>query len=382
MERHSSSLHIDNAQGTIQQREIADRLLDWYDVNKRDLPWRRRLGDAYAVWISEIMLQQTTVATVIPFYDRWMTAYPTVRDLAAAPLDDVLKMWAGLGYYARARNLHKAAQVVVDRFDGIVPSDPSTIRELPGIGRYTAGAILSIAYNRNEPIVDANVIRVLSRLFVIDGDPKTSASTQKRIWDYAAALIPDGRASDFNQAMMELGALVCDSSTPRCSSCPVESVCAAKRLGDPAAYPQFVKKDVWRSLDDVAVAVRNGRGEIALAKRPATESLWGGLWELPRTTRVNGEDLIDCAARAVREGIGAEAVDLRPFGTVNHIVAKRKITLHGFVAGFVGQPSNAFYESVAWESRVGASKYAMATPQVRLLEELAKYEVQGRLELE
>jgi A/G-specific adenine glycosylase len=359
---------------------IGTTLLEWYRANKRDLPWRRRVGDAYAVWVSEIMLQQTTVTTVIPYFERWMEAFPTVRDLAAAPLDDVLKMWAGLGYYARARNLHKAAQIVVERFDGVVPRDPETILSLPGIGRYTAGAILSIAYNLDEPIVDANVIRVLSRLFTISGDPKTSASTQKQIWERAEALIPTGHASDFNQAMMELGALVCNPDAPLCWECPVNANCQALAAGSPTVYPQIVKKDKWTALDDVAVAVRNGRGEIVLAKRPASESLWGGLWELPRATRVDGEDLVDCAARAVREGIGAEAAGLKPFGTVNHIVAKRKITLHGYIADCVSEPKPATYEAITWEHRSGASRYAMATPQVRLLEVLAEFETQGSLD--
>jgi len=355
-------------------------LLDWYDVSKRDLPWRRRDGDGYATWVSEIMLQQTTVSAVVPYFDRWMSAYPTVHDLAAAPLDDVLKHWAGLGYYARARNLHKAAQMVVEKFDGVVPRDPSTLLSLPGIGRYTAGAILSIAYNLDEPIVDANVIRVISRLFTVDGDPKTSTLTQRAIWKYAAELIPSGHASDFNQAMMELGALVCDSVDPRCGGCPLQSACGAYAGGDPVRYPQFVKKDRWTQLDDVAVAVRNRRGEIVLAKRPASASLWGGLWELPRVTRVDGEDLVDCARRAVREGIGVKVVGLKPFGVVNHVVAKRKITLHGYIADVDGVAEASTYEAIAWEARSGASKYAMSTPQVRLLRELAKYEDQGTLE--
>ena len=356
--------------------------MDWYDVGKRDLPWRGG-HDPYATWVSEIMLQQTTVSAVIPYFERWMSAFPTIHDLASAPLDDVLKHWAGLGYYARARNLHKAAQIVVDKHDGVVPRDSQALLSLPGIGRYTAGAILSIAYNLDEPIVDANVIRVISRLFAVEGDPKTNTAVQRRIWEYAEELIPKGRASDFNQAMMELGALVCDPETPLCGTCVVRASCRAHGLGQATSYPQFVKKDKWTELDDVAVALRNRRGELLLAKRPASASLWGGLWELPRATRADGEELVDCAVRAVREGAGATAVGLRPFGVVNHVVAKRKITLYGYVADVASNEVDTVagsYEAIAWEPPAGASKYAMSTPQVRLLAELAKFESQGTLE--
>ena len=178
---------------TDQQDQFARALLAWYDVNKRDLPWRQRQHDPYAVWVSEIMLQQTTVAAVIPFYHKWMARFPTVQSLADAPLDDVLKHWAGLGYYARARNLHKGAQAVVAEHGGRVPSDPKTLLALPGIGRYTAGAILSIAFNQEAPILDANVIRVLSRVHAVTGDPKTSAQTQAELWRLAEEAIPQGQ---------------------------------------------------------------------------------------------------------------------------------------------------------------------------------------------
>jgi len=363
------------------ENEISTNLLAWYAAHKRDLPWRRT-RDAYAVWVSEIMLQQTTVAAVTPFYERWMARFPTVTSLAAAPLDDVLKLWAGLGYYARARNFHKAAQQVVAEFGGVVPSDPAVIRSLPGIGRYTAGAILSIAYGADEPVVDANVIRVLCRLFAVEGDPKTSTETQAALWSLATDLLPKGNAAEFNQAIMELGALVCNPALPLCWECPLVTNCAALAAGSPMRYPKFQKRDQWVQLDDVAVAVRNARGEIMLAKRSASESLWGGLWELPRATRVADESLAECAVRAVRDGIGVEPMNLNPFGVVNHVVAKRKITLHGFVADCNGAaPQPVGYEEVAWEPHASASRYAMSTPQVRLLSELSRFDSQGRLDI-
>ena len=366
------------------EQEFSSKLLAWYERNKRDLPWRRRQHDPYAVWVSEIMLQQTTVAAVIPFYERWMARFPTVQSLAEAPLDDVLKHWAGLGYYARARNLHRGAQEVVDKYGGQVPADPAQILALPGIGRYTAGAILSIAFNQDAPILDANVIRVLSRVHAVTGDPKTSTATQAELWRLAAEAIPTGRAGDFNQAMMELGALVCSAAAPRCASCPVESLCAAKALGEPTAYPQFQGVKKWLDVEDVSVAVRDAQGRILLVQRPPEASLWGGLWELPRTTRQEGESFSQCAARAACDSVGLPLGPVTPFGSIKHVVANRRITLHGFTAD---APPDAMPEAIGcarfvWESLDRLNVYALATPQVRLLEKLAQETKQGRLDFE
>ena len=202
---------------------LAAPLLKWYDAHKRTLQWRTNAHDPYGVWVSEIMLQQTTVAAVASFYARWMKKFPTVEDLAAHTVDTALYYWAGLGYYARARNLHKGAQFVVHKFGGIVPRTVPELLTIPGIGRYTAGAIASIAFNEPAPIVDANVARLLCRVFLIDGDPKTNAETQAQLWQKAEELLPDGRAGDFNQAMMELGALVCVPKRPQCEKCPLHA---------------------------------------------------------------------------------------------------------------------------------------------------------------
>jgi A/G-specific adenine glycosylase len=360
------------------QDQFAHDLLVWYDLNKRDLPWRRRQHDPYAVWVSEIMLQQTTVAAVIPFYHKWMARFPTVQALADAPLDDVLKHWAGLGYYARARNLHKGAQMVVSEHGGIVPSEPKALLALPGIGRYTAGAILSIAFNVDAPILDANVIRVLSRVYAVTGDPKTSAQTQSELWRLAEEAIPKGRAGDFNQAMMELGALVCDSAAPKCGTCPVNTVCDAKRLGDPTAYPQFVGVKKWLDVEDVSVAIRDAEGQVLIVQRSPLLALWGGLWELPRVTRQEGETLEQGAARAACESVGIRVSVLTPFGAIKHVVANRKITLHGFETAWQGElVSDAHW---AWVTAETVGEYALATPQVKLTELLWRHEIQGRLE--
>lgn len=329
------------------------------------------------------MLQQTTVAAVIPFYERWMARFPTVQSLADAPLDDVLKLWAGLGYYARARNLHKGARMVVEKFGGQIPSDLPTILTLPGIGRYTAGAILSIAFSVDAPILDANVMRVLSRVWAVAGDPKTNSAAQAQLWRLAADAIPTGNAGAFNQAMMELGALVCLPAAPKCGACPVESLCAARASGDPTAWPQFSQVKKWLDVEELAVAVRDDAGRVLLTQRPATASLWGGLWEFPRAVRQEGETLESCAARAVCEAVGLAIVLHRPFGIVRHVVANRRITLHGWEARLAGDaaPSPVGCERFVWERLENLPNYARATPQVKLAALLAASDAQGRLEL-
>ncbi len=366
------------------QDQFACDLLAWYEAHKRDLPWRRLRHDPYAVWVSEIMLQQTTVAAVVPFYNKWMARFPTVRSLADAPLDDVLKHWAGLGYYARARNLHRGAKAVVEQHGGRVPSDPIALLALPGIGRYTQGAILSIAFDQDAPIVDANVVRVLSRVHAVQGDPKTSATTQAELWRLAEDAIPQGKAGDFNQAMMEMGALVCSSAAPRCASCPVAGQCRARALGEPTAFPQFEGVKKWLDVEDVSVAIRNAAREVLLVQRPPELSLWGGLWELPRATRQDGESLEACAARAACESVGLAfpAHGLTPFGVVRHVVANRRVTLHGFEArvGEGAAPTVGTCARWAWVTREALMGYALATPQVKLTELLWRHESQGRLE--
>ena len=198
-------------------------LIDWYNEHRRDLPWRRT-GDPYAIWVSESMLQLTLVDSVIPYYERFLTRFPDIHSLASADADDVLRLWAGRGYYSRARNLQKAARVVCDRHGGTLPDSAEALRELPGIGRYTAGAVASIAFDRPEPIVDGNVARVLARLHEIREDLK-SPDTQRRLWDEAATLARGPRPGDLNQALMELGATLCTPKNPRCPVCPLRRRC-------------------------------------------------------------------------------------------------------------------------------------------------------------
>jgi A/G-specific adenine glycosylase len=256
---------------------LAAALLDWFAVHQRDLPWRRG-KDPYRIWVSEVMLQQTRVETVIPYYERWFDQFPTLESLAEAPEEQVLKAWEGLGYYSRARNLHTAAKDVVARYGGVVPDNPVAVEALQGVGPYTVGAILSIAYNRAIPAVDGNVMRVFSRLFRIQDDI-AHRETRKGMEELAESLIPLGQAGNFNQALMELGALICSPTSPKCDVCPVATFCQAREAGVQADLPVKAKARAPRPVDVVSAVIWH-EGRVMLVKRPQ-DGLLGGLWEFP-----------------------------------------------------------------------------------------------------
>jgi A/G-specific adenine glycosylase len=260
---------------------ISSALVDWYRQEKRDLPWRRT-RDPYAIWVSEIMLQQTRVAAVVPYWERWMARFPSAEALAAAELDEVLAAWSGLGYYGRARNLHRGAREVVARHGGTLPCSAAELRALPGVGRYTAGAIASMAFDLPEPLVDGNVARVLARLFAIETDVKASA-TQRRLWQLAAQLVPASAPGDFNQGLMELGAVVCVPGQPRCERCPLAASCQARAAGRQGELPVVARRrpDADKPLLQATAGWMIRRGRLLLARR-RPEGLFGGLWELPQ----------------------------------------------------------------------------------------------------
>jgi len=270
-------------------RAIASAVLAHYAEVKRDLPWRRT-RDPYAIWVSEIMLQQTRVATVIPYWERWMTRFPTVTALASAPLDDALKIWAGLGYYSRARNLWSGAQAVRDK--GEMPRTAAELRSVPGIGPYTAGAIASIAYGERAPLVDGNVARVLGRVFAVEHDIK-SAAGGKALWAHAGALmaaLPAAAApGDLNQGLMELGATLCSPTSPRCLVCPLATQCVAARTGRQAELPVVAARKKESELPVLARTLVwiEAKGEVVLVRR-RPEGLFGGLWELPSLEAAEG----------------------------------------------------------------------------------------------
>ncbi len=310
-------------------------LLRWYRRQQRDLPWRGT-RDPYAIWVSEIMLQQTQVATVVPYYERFLDAFPNVQALADAPLDSVLKVWEGLGYYGRARNLHRAARQVVTDFQGTLPRTVRELLGLPGIGPYTAGAIASIAFGLDEPVLDGNVTRVLCRLFRVRENPKDTKVVRK-LWSLARRLIPAGRASLFNQALMDLGATVCIPREPRCLVCPLKALCQAWARNEQADLPIKVKRAPLPHYD-VAVGVVWKRNRILIDQRKP-EGLLGGLWEFPGGKPRANESLERCVVREVREELGVRVKVRRLLTTVKHAYTHFRITLHAFECDHVsGRP--------------------------------------------
>ncbi|MFW6161508.1 MAG: A/G-specific adenine glycosylase [Planctomycetota bacterium] len=305
---------------------LAPSLLRWYDAARRDLPWRRT-ADPYRIWLAEVMLQQTRVETVIPYYERFVERFPTVASLAAASVEEVLEAWVGLGYYGRARRLHAAARQVVAEHEGRVPRDPAALRALPGVGRYTAGAVLSIAYGLRVPVVDGNVERVLCRLFGLEGNPK-AGPTRRRLWTLAGSLIPADRAGEFNQAMMELGATVCTPKAPACEACPVSARCEARRLGRQAELPELPPRKAVPHYD-VGVGLVWRRGKVLIARRPPDVML-GGLWEFPGGKREDGEAMEETVRRELAEELGLEVTVRAPFVTCKHAYSHFTVTLHAF----------------------------------------------------
>jgi len=258
--------------------QVAPRLLPWFDAHGRTLPWRG-CGDPYRIWVSEIMLQQTRVSVVIPYYERFLERFPSLLALAAADEDDVLAAWSGLGFYRRARNLHAGARQMVEQFGGEVPTEPTDLLSIKGIGRYTMGAVLSAAHNQRLPILDGNVIRVLSRLFRVDGPPDRAA-TQRELWGLAEEVLPEARPGDFNQALMDLGATVCSPSGPSCRTCPLADVCEGLAQGDADSFPRPGRKQKVVFVVRAAVRIRLEDGRQLLERRPG-RGLLPRMWELP-----------------------------------------------------------------------------------------------------
>lgn len=307
-------------------RSLQLQLLPWFSLVRRDLPWRRR-RDPYAVWVSEIMLQQTQVNTVIPYFERFMDHFPTVEALAQAPLEEVLSLWKGLGYYARARNLHRGAQYVLERHGGHFPEQLEAALAVPGVGRYTAGAILSLAYEQAISLLDGNVARVYARLLTLPFDPKQPAG-MKAFQFLADTQVPAHEAGAFNEALMELGATVCTPSTPRCGSCPVQGLCGAARLADPTQFPVKGESKKRPEVEAVALWVQTAQG-VLVVQRPS-EGLLGGLWELPTLIRSPEQSWEQAAERAGRERLGLLSLKLGAGVEVEHIFTHLRLVLRVF----------------------------------------------------
>jgi len=324
--------------------EIAHCLVRWHEQHQRSMPWRSAPAgqrNAYAVWISEIMAQQTRLETVVDYYLRWMARFPTVEALAAADQQEVLKLWEGMGYYARARNLHRAAQQVVAEHNGQLPADRTTLLTLPGIGEYTVGAILSMAFGQSEPILDGNVKRVLSRLADID-QPINETATLKLLWQLARTLVeaaPEGAAGVCNEALMELGALVCIPGEPRCLLCPLVELCSAFANGTQALRPVMPLRKATPHYDVAAGVIWQGEpfaSQLLIAQRPQA-GLLGGLWEFPGgKLEPTDADLPACLRREIMEELVIQIEVGALVTVVQHAYTHFRITLHAFHARHIG----------------------------------------------
>ncbi len=297
----------------------------WYLETARDLPWRRTTNP-YEIWVSEVMLQQTQVATVIPYYQRWLEAFPTVKTLAAADLEQVLRLWEGLGYYSRARNLHRAAGQVMRLHGGEVPNAPGAFAALAGVGPYTMAAVQSLAFGHDLAVVDGNVRRVLARLIALEQPPAAGAAA-RTVANLAQDLLPEGTARLHNQAVMELGALVCTPRKPACGGCPLADACAALEGGDPEAYPRRAPRRAVPHHQVAVGLVTDDRGRILIQRRPY-DGLLGGLWEFPGGKVEPGESILQALRRELREEQGLRVDRIKAMEPVNHAYTHFKVTLH------------------------------------------------------
>lgn len=316
----------------LDQTEIVIPLLAWWDAGRADWPWRRS-DDPYHIWVAEVMLQQTQIVTVLPYYARWLAQFPTVAALAAASLDQVLKVWEGLGYYSRARNLHAAARKVVTERKGELPQTAEEWQKLPGIGRYTAGAIASIAFHQPVPILDGNITRVLTRLTDLSDDITRSA-TRTQLWRIAADLVPSQRPGDFNQALMELGQRLCLPAAPHCHECPLAVACLARARGAQLERPVRPARRPIPHYQVAAGVIWREDGRLLITQRPA-DGLLGGLWEFPGGKQEPDESLPQTLQREIREELAIEIAVEALLLTLKHAYTHFRITLHAFQARYL-----------------------------------------------
>ncbi len=316
-------------------QQFRRRLIAWYQRSARPLPWRET-RDPYRIWVSEIMLQQTTVVAVAPYFSRFLGRFPTLADLAGGSEEEVLRLWEGLGYYSRARNLHKAAQVVMTQHGGQFPNTAAALESLPGIGRYTAGAIASFAFDRPAPIVEANTLRLYCRLLAFDGDPR-SAAGQKLLWEFAARVLPRKSPGRFNQALIELGATICKPESPACPTCPVKTACAAFTQGIQHLVPRPAVRPEMTDVTETAVVVMRGQQRLLIRRAPGER--WGGLWDFPRfSINSHGNPAADTRAIAeiVFDRLGVQIGTGKLLAVLRHTVTRYRITLRCYVANQVG----------------------------------------------
>ena len=373
----------------IKIQKLVSCLLTWYAAHARDLPWRRT-GDPYAIWVSEIMLQQTQVKTVIPFWEHWLRELPTIEDAARAPSAKIHKLWEGLGYYTRVRNLQKAAQLIVEKHGGTFPESYAAILELPGIGRYTAGAIASIAFNQPAPILDGNVIRVLTRVFGIADNPKEKV-TNARLWHLAEKLVQASRfttqtsklkpqnlgecCSHLNQSLMELGALVCTPRQPDCGTCPVQKLCIAFKTGRVEEWPNLGKREAATARHFYAFVLERD-GQFLVRQRPAG-AVNAHLWEFPNAEVFSPESNPETVFHSV---FGHPPPPLQPLATLKHSITRYRITVEAFAVPLSAFrfPLSAFgLASCVWKTPAQLRRLAFTAAHKKLASAAMKSMLSG-----
>lgn len=354
---------------------LIKRLRSWFRKQKRDLPWRHT-NDPYAIWVSEIMLQQTQVATVIDYYHRFLKRFPTVSDLAAAETSEVLQYWEGLGYYRRARQLHQAAKKIVNEYSGSFPQEFAQVLDLPGVGRYTAGAICSFAYDQPYPIVEANTQRLYCRLLALEDDPRTSVS-QKRLWDLAERIVPKKSPGEINQALMELGSLVCTPTNPKCLECPLVELCPTAKLGLQSRVPSPPKAKAFESVYEVAWVVWNGSQVLLRQCQPGER--WEGLWDFPRFVcdlDTNDKDKFYKQELQKRFGLKTHGCDERV--KIKHGVTRFKITLECFDTSLKNGP-NLSLGAFQWLDYQELGKLPLHSTARRIAQHIVRHPRQRKL---
>jgi A/G-specific adenine glycosylase len=344
-------------------QDFSRRVLKWFDqYGRKHLPWQQDIS-AYRVWLSEIMLQQTQVTTVIPYFERFIAQFPSVQSLAAAPIDEVLHLWTGLGYYARARNLHKCAQQVVNQYGGEFPATVEALAELPGIGRSTAGAIVSIAFQQRAAILDGNVKRVLARYHAVEGWPGQS-DVVNQLWEIAETYTPKKRANHYTQAMMDMGATLCTRSKPKCEQCPLREGCIAYAQGNPQDYPGKKPKKALPEKTVQLLMLRNPAGDLLLQQRPA-QGIWGGLWSFP-------ELALEADAQEYAEHHYGKVVALETWNTYRHTFSHYHLDITPVLIQLAKAPRAIGEATTHWYNPHQPSALGLAAPVKKLLEKIAQ----------
>ncbi len=350
---------------------LAETLLDWYSANKRDLPWRKTT-DPYAIWIAEVMLQQTRVESVIPYYQRWMTMFPDVSTLAASNQQDVLKVWEGLGYYARARNIYKTAQIIQNELKGYFPQEYQSIRRVPGLGAASAADIASISFGEDVCAVDGNIRRVVSRLADLT-DPLGSDPLQRSVEEFVERHLPPGKAGDYNQAWMDLGATICLPGKPLCDRCPLVTFCLSFSKKTQLERPVRKVKPAVPVYEVAAGILQREDGTVLITRRPE-DGLLGGMWEFPGGKREDGEELSAALRRELQEELGIEVEVGRIQKTYRHAYTHFKVVLTAYYCVYVsGDFQTLGVQEFTWCQKEDLSRYPMGKIDRMISRELLKH---------